>query len=188
MWDPSSPTRNQGHSPCVGCSELEPLEVPSSFFFFLIFIYLTVPVLVVALRIFDQGSSSLTRDRTWAPCIENSRVLATGPPGSPYFWYSCCSGTRLATGEGQQREPIFHKQTSPPPTSSHLTLRAPTHPQAHVPSQTSHPALCPADSSQQPWSSPTAGPGQLLNVLHGKHGPQLQLWSRFCSHLLDVCL
>ena len=92
------------------------------FFFFLIFIYLTVPVLVVALRIFDQGSSSLTRDRTWAPCIENSRVLATGPPGSPYFWYSCCSGTRLATGEGQQRETIFHKQTSPPPTSSHLTL------------------------------------------------------------------
>ena len=123
MWDPSSPTRNQGHSPCVGCSELEPLEVPSSvFFFFLIFIYLTVPVLVVALRIFDQGSSSLTRDRTWAPCIENSRVLATGPPGSPYFWYSCCSATRLATGEGQQREPIFHKQTSPSPTSSHLTL------------------------------------------------------------------
>ena len=94
------------------------------------------------------GSSSLTRDQTWAPCIENSRVLATGPPGSPHFWYSCCSSTRLATGEGQQREPIFHKQTSPPPTSSHLTLHAPTKPQAHTPFQTSHPALCPADSSQ----------------------------------------
>ena len=30
-----------------------------------------------------MGSSSLTRDQTWAPCIREHRVLATGPQGSP---------------------------------------------------------------------------------------------------------
>ena len=30
-----------------------------------------------------MGSSSLTRDGTWAPCIGKCGVLATGPPGRP---------------------------------------------------------------------------------------------------------
>ena len=27
------------------------------------------------------GSSSLTRNQTWAPCIQNMGVLTSGPPG-----------------------------------------------------------------------------------------------------------
>ena len=45
------------------------------FFFFLIFIYLSVPGFccnMQALWLKHVGSSSLTRDRTWAPCIGNA--------------------------------------------------------------------------------------------------------------------
>ena len=64
-----------------------------------------------------MGSSSLTRDQTRAPCVENA-VLATGPPGKPssilclgwcyfspfvlflivYIVYNECSSLPLATG------------------------------------------------------------------------------------------
>ena len=62
----------------------------STFFFFLIYIYLFG---CTESQLRHVGSSSLTRDRTWAPLHWEPRVLATGLPGKspslyilrPYF-------------------------------------------------------------------------------------------------------